>query len=177
MSEPATNIDFSSTKNYQDKLLTLLGESDPLSILESTPTELEKMISKYQALELRKRPFEGKWTPNEILGHLCDAEYLYAYRIKMILCEDHPDIHPMDQELWVTGQRYNDMDPTVLLNMFKHLRNFNLILWRGMGPKEFARTGRHVQRGEESLGLMIRMNAGHDLSHLDQLKRYLEALN
>jgi hypothetical protein len=34
----------------------------------------------------------------------------------------------------------------------------------------------HNERGPESLGLMLCMNAGHDLSHIDQLTRYLAAI-
>ena len=36
--------------------------------------------------------------------------------------------------------------------------------------------GLHAERGEEKLGFMLRMNAGHDLSHIDQIRRYIAAL-
>jgi hypothetical protein len=36
--------------------------------------------------------------------------------------------------------------------------------------------GRHNERGAESLAVMLRMQAGHDLSHLNQIDRYLCAI-
>ena len=59
--------------------------------------------------------------------------------------------------------------------MFRGLRSFNLAVWKQMTPSDFERVGKHNERGDESLGTMIRMLAGHDLSHIDQINRYLEA--
>jgi len=82
----------------------------------------------------------------------------------------------MDQEKWVAGQRYNEREPRELLADFRALRGISLQLWRLVGPAEETRVGLHNERGEESLGLMRRMNAGHDLSHLAQITKYLKAI-
>ena len=52
----------------------------------------------------------------------------------------------------------------------------HLALWTKLTPSQLARTGRHAERGVESLSMMIRMYAGHDLSHIDQITRYLAAI-
>ena len=44
-----------------------------------------------------------------------------------------------------------------------------------MSAADLQRTGQHNERGPESLGVMLRMMAGHDLSHLEQFSRYLQA--
>jgi hypothetical protein len=64
--------------------------------------------------------------------------------------------------------------PTV--EMFRTMREFNLALWNRMSPADLKRTGQHNERGPESLGVMLRMLAGHDLSHLDQITRYIQAV-
>lgn len=61
--------------------------------------------------------------------------------------------------------------------MFQTMRQFNLMLWKRMSPEDLARTGQHNERGAESLGVMLRMMAGHDLSHLHQITRYLRAVS
>jgi hypothetical protein len=38
------------------------------------------------------------------------------------------------------------------------------------------RTGEHNERGPESLDVMLRLLAGHDLSHLSQIARYVQAV-
>jgi hypothetical protein len=45
-----------------------------------------------------------------------------------------------------------------------------------MTAAELARVGVHNERGPESLELMRRMSAGHDLSHVDQIGRYVAAV-
>jgi hypothetical protein len=56
------------------------------------------------------------------------------------------------------------------------IRQFNLALWNRMLPADVQRTGQHNERGPESLGVMLRMLAGHDLSHRDQLTQYVQAI-
>jgi hypothetical protein len=60
--------------------------------------------------------------------------------------------------------------------MFRTLRQYNLALWKSMSPADLQRTGQHNERGPESLAVMLRMLAGHDLSHLDQIARYIRAV-
>jgi hypothetical protein len=151
-------------------------QPNPLEVLAQTTSTLADIVHKHSATVLRTRPFEGKWTPNEVIGHLADSEWVYAYRLRLILCEDNPTILGMNQDLWVAGQRHNEREPSELVEMFRTMRQFNLALWKRMSPADLKRTGRHNERGPESLGVMLRMLAGHDLSHLDQITRYIQAI-
>ncbi len=176
MTTPEPAIWLTDPAAYQDKLSVLLGDRDPLEVMASTPVTLAEIVSRHSAETMRVRPFEGKWTPSEIVGHLTDTEFVFGYRMRAILCEDNPKISGMDQELWVIGQRYNEPEPSELVDMFRGLRTYNLALWRRMSPEDLKRTGTHEERGPESLELMMRMEAGHDLSHIDQIQRYLAAI-
>jgi DinB superfamily len=162
---------------YRENLFKLLGDRDPLDVLAQTASVLNAIARKHSAAVLRTRPFEGKWTPNEVIGHLVDSEWVYGYRLRLVLCETDPAILGTSQELWVAGQRHNDREPAELVAIFRPMREFNLALWKRLSPADLQRSGRHNERGEESLGVMLRMMAGHDLSHLDQIARYLQALH
>jgi DinB superfamily len=133
-------------------------------------------VRKGSATVLRTRPFEGKWTPNEVIGHLADSEWVYGYRLRLILCEDNPPIRGTNQDLWVAGQRHNEREPSELVEMFRMMRQFNLALWKRISAADSERTGQHNERGPESLGVMLRMMAGHDLSHLVQIVRCIQAI-
>jgi len=160
---------------YRKKLLGLLGDRDPIAVMSQTADVLAKVVQQHSPKLMRTRPFPGKWTPNEVIGHLTDSEWVYGFRVRLILCEEKPTILGMDQDLWVAGQRHNEREPKELVDMFRSLRQFNLVVWKQIGPKEAARIGQHNERGAESLGQMLRMEAGHDLSHIDQINRYLDA--
>jgi|CXWL01.1.fsa_nt_gi hypothetical protein len=176
MAITAPVIEKGDSAAYQQKLMGLLGNRNPIEVMSKTADVLATFIEKNPPEVMRTRPFPGKWTPNEIVGHLCDSEWVYGFRIRLILCQDKPVILGMDQDQWVAGQRYNDRQPKELLTMFRSLRAANIELWKRMIPSDLLRVGKHNERGEESLGLMLKMNAGHDLSHIDQITRYLEAI-
>jgi hypothetical protein len=165
-----------SAQTYRDKMFNLLGDRNPLEVLAQTATTLADIVGKHPALLLRTRPCEGKWTPNEVIGHLTDSEWVYGYRLRLILCEDDPTILGTNQDLWVEGLRHNESEPSELVEVFRVLRQFNLTLWRRTSSADLERTSQHNERGRESLGVMLRLLAGHDLSHLDQIRRYIQAV-
>ncbi len=166
----------SDPQAYREKMFNLLSNRDPLEVLAQTAFTLADIVGKHSATVLRTRPFEGKWTPNEIIGHLTDSEWVYGYRLRLILCENDPTILGTKQDLWVAALRHNEREPSELVEIFRTMRLFNLTLWRRTSPEDLKRTGQHNERGPESLGVMLRLLAGHDLSHLDQITRYIQAV-
>jgi len=160
---------------YREKLFTLLGDRNPLEVMAQTASTLADIVHTHPAAVLRTRPFAGKWTPNEVIGHLVDGEWVYGYRLRLILSEDNPVIAGTNQNFWVAAQGHNEREPSELVEIFRTLRQFNLALWRSMSAANLQRTGQHNERGPESLGVMLRLLAGHDLSHLEQIRRYIRA--
>lgn len=176
MTKPPTETLVSAAQAYREKMFSLLGDRNPLEVLVQTASTLADTVSKHPAAVLGTRPFQGKWTPNEVIGHLTDNEWVYGYRLRLILCEDNPTILGTSQDSWVAALRHNEREPSELVEIFRTLRQFNLAVWRRTSPADLERTGRHNERGPESLGVMLRLLAGHDLSHLDQITRYIQAV-
>jgi hypothetical protein len=166
----------SAPQTYREKMFNLLGERNPLDVLGQTASILADIVGKHSEAVLRTRPFEGKWTPNEVIGHLTDSEWVYGYRLRLILSEDNPTILGTSQDSWVAALRHNEREPSEFVEIFRTLRQFNLAVWRRTLPADLERTGQHNERGPESLGVMLRLLAGHDLSHLDQITRYIQAV-
>jgi hypothetical protein len=169
-------LEVSAPGTYREKLFNLLAGRDPIEVLGQTASILADIVATYPAQVLRGRAIQGKWTPNEIIGHLTDSEWVYGYRLRLILCEDEPAILGFRQDAWVESQRHNEREPSELVEIFRRLRGFNLSVWRRMSPEDLQRTGQHNERGAESLAVMLPLLAGHDLSHLDQIRRYIQAL-
>jgi hypothetical protein len=140
MTTPQTGLSMSSSQAYREKMFNLLANRDPLDVLAQSASTLAGIVGKHSATVLRTRPFEGKWTPIEIIGHLTDSEWVYGYRLRLILSENDPAILGTNQDMWVAALRHNE-------------------------------------RGPESLDVMLRLLAGHDLSHLDQITRYIQAVH
>src|SRR5580658_448781 len=173
MTTAQSGLSMSASQAYREKMFSLLADRDPLEVLAQTPFTLADIVAKHSAAILRSRPFAGKWTPNEIIGHLTDSEWVDGYRLRLILSEDDPAILGTKQDLWIAALRHNEREPVELVEIFRTMRLFNLALWRRTSPADLKRTSQHNERGPEPLGVMLRLLAGHDLSHLDQITRYI----
>ncbi|HVH88194.1 MAG TPA: DinB family protein [Terriglobales bacterium] len=175
MTTAQTALSVPAPQAYRDKMFKLLGERDPLHVMGQTASRLDEIVRKHSPALLRTQPFEGKWTPNEVIGHLVDTEWVYGYRLRLIFSEDDPTILGTVQDSWVSRLRYNEREPSELVGIFRTLRELNLAVWKQTSPSDLERTGQHNERGPESLGVMLRLLAGHDLNHLEQITRYIEA--
>jgi hypothetical protein len=157
---------------YQLMLTGLVDDREPAEIEEETPSALERLVEA-AGPHLRTRPSGEEWSVLELLGHLVDAEIVYAARYRWTLAHDEPTLLGYDQDLWVDRLRHNEDDPAALLELFRVLRRTNLELWRRTPESERGRTGIHSERGPESLELSFRLIAGHDRFHLAQMERTL----
>ncbi len=165
----------SDPRGYQGHLLSLLGDDDPAAVQSATPGALRELVTQAGAA-LRKRPAPGEWSVIECIGHIGDAEVVYAARYRWILAHDVPTLIGYDQDRWVARLRHAEAEPDELLATFDALRSANVALWRRTSREERARIGRHEERGPESLDLSFRLIAGHDRFHLDQARRTLAAV-
>ncbi len=153
---------------YTERLIGLVGQREPLAVLQETPSRVEDIYRELKDNKLASSYGEGKWTAREILAHLVDTEGALAFRVRLALATEHPTIQPYDQDAWLA--LYRTIDAELAVEVFRSLRTWNLALFRALTPAQRERTAFHPERGEESVGLMIALLAGHDLNHLAQLE-------
>ena len=161
---------------YSAAVLDLLGDRDPVAVLRTTPSALHGAITGLSAKLLRQPEGDGKWSIAQVLQHLADSEMVWAWRVRLILAQDRPPLTGYDQDLWAERLRYADADPSDALHLFEVVRRANLRLVERASAAELNRVGVHVERGEESLAHLLRLNAGHDLLHLRQIDRILRSV-
>ena len=82
MDESKAKLERSDPEAYKQKIFGLLGNRSPMEVLSETPARLADIVSHTHADVLKTRPFPGKWTPNEIIGHLSDAEWVFGMRLR-----------------------------------------------------------------------------------------------
>jgi hypothetical protein len=96
--------------------------------------------------------------------------------MRMVLAHDRPALTGYDQDLWAERLGYDRADVEQAQQDLAVLRRSNLGLLAGASEEDRHRVGVHAERGEESVAHMIRMYAGHDLLHLQQLDRIRAAV-
>jgi len=156
---------------YVAALLDLLGDSDPVVILRQMPADLQRFLDTVPARVVVSPEAPGKWSIRDVIQHLADSELVGGLRLRMVLAHERPSLTGYDQDLWASRLRYCDVDVSDALEQFTVVRRANMRIWEHLSPADLARVGMHSERGEESLELMRRLYAGHDLLHLRQLER------
>lgn len=162
--------------DYTQALLRLLGDRDPIAVLDKTPSELARRVAGVSRDDLARPEAQGKWSVLQVLRHLGDSELVWGYRLRRIIAEERPPILGYDQDRWAERLHYEGADAEGALAEQRALRAGHMRLIRSLGPAERKRVGVHSERGEESIEHMLRMMAGHDTLHLNQLDRIRKTL-
>ena len=156
---------------YTAAILGLIENTEPLTILRSTPHDLGAAIEGLTSDQLATHEAPGKWSTRQVVLHLADSEVVFAWRLRLVLAHDQPPITGYDQDLWAERLRYDDADAAEALETFSVLRRSNLRLLERASPEALARYGVHAERGNESIAHMMKLYAGHDRLHLAQIAR------
>lgn len=156
---------------YSGAVIGLVGDQMPLDILTRTGPRMREAIRGLSKAQLARPEAPGKWSINHVLRHLADSEIVWGWRMRMALTHDRPPITGFDQDAWADRLNYGESDAEESIAEFDVLRAGNLRLLRNASPDDMKRVGVHAERGEESVGYMMRLYAGHDLMHLNQLER------
>lgn len=145
-------------------------------IVETLESQLSKTIVFLNAIgEARSahRYAEGKWTIKEVVGHLIDAERIFAYRALRIARGDKTALPGYDENAYAQSARFNDRRFSDLVDELNVVRRANLFLYRSFNEEEWLRTGTADGKPVSARALAY-ISAGHESHHLDILQsRYL----
>jgi hypothetical protein len=161
---------------YIASILDALGQRDPMEVLTEMPEALRQAISGLTPEQEGQPEAPGKWSIRQVVQHLADSELVGAFRFRMVLSHDGPELPGYDQDLFAERLRYEESDIPTALNDFTTLRRSNLRLLRRATPEDLKRVSHHAERGDEPLEYMIRLYAGHDRKHLGQIARIRQAI-
>jgi len=164
-----------TAEQYRSRMYSHVAEKDPLKLQAAAPARLAKLLKGVSTAKARKRPAPGKWSIAEIVAHIADTELVGGYRIRAILGAPGGPVIGFDQDVWVTALHYDKRDFKKSFEQYRALREANLALLKSLTPEQWKHHGMHNERGPESVETIVKMFAGHDLNHFQQIERILAA--
>ena len=162
--------------SYTASVIEALAGRDPLAVLREMPESLAAAIADVPTHLLGVPEAPGKWSIRQVIQHLADSELVGGNRFRMVMTQDRPALAGYDQDLWAERLRYSKSNVDQALEEFTSLRRANVRLFEQASDADLARVGLHSERGEESLGFMLKLYAGHDIVHLRQIARIRNAV-
>ena len=158
---------------YKARIMSYVEGKDATAVQRETASALAQLIAGAPVDKLTKRPDPDKWSVAELLAHLADAEIGAAWRYRQMIEHNGGPLSPFDQELWHKLGNYASASPTESLELFRLLRESNLRMFERLTPEQWERYGMHAERGKMSVHDLAQQIAGHDLNHLEQIRKIL----
>jgi DinB superfamily len=111
----------------------------------------------------------AKWSIKEVIGHLIDAERIFAYRALRFARNDPKPAAGFDQDPYVDAAESDARRWSDLISEFEHVRRANILFFRGLTPEAAMRSGtaNDAPVTVRALGYII---AGHELHHVGILR-------
>lgn len=146
-------------------------------ILEILTTELEATRRLLASLTEPQEVFRyapDKWSLREVIGHLIDTEWTFAYRGLCMARTDPAERPGFDQELWARASNAHHRPLDDLLSDLASARRASLSVYRSFTNTEWLRRG--VANGcEFTVRAMPFILAGHEIHHRKVIvDRYLD---
>ena len=115
----------------------------------------------------------GKWTVKELVGHCIDTERIMSTRALAFARGDVEAYPGFDQDVYVTGARFDARSPASLLAEWKGLHEANAALRESFSEEELDRAGM-ADGKPTTVRALWWVIAGHERHHMRVLReRYL----
>ncbi|MGH7475300.1 MAG: DinB family protein [Longimicrobiales bacterium] len=156
--------DRSEYAEYYDRYASLVPDGDIGATLASQFPVTRGMLAAVPADRERWAYEPGKWSFREVVGHLADAERVFADRALWIARDPDTPLPSMEQDLWASNSSARERPLPDLLDEWAAVREATVALVRGLDDVALARTGTAsgVRFTVRSFPWII---AGHELHH------------
>ena len=158
---------------YYERYVSLVPDGDVTGTLARQNEEVLALLGGVTEERAGFRYEPGKWSVKEVVGHVIDAERVFAYRAMAIARGDRAALPGMDQEEYMAGSDFDARTLADLAEEFSHPRRANVLMLRGLPAGAWSRRG--VASGNEvTVRALAYIIAGHAAHHLQVLRtRYL----
>jgi len=150
--------------------------TDVLGVLESQRVQMLQLFAARSERDGSFRYAPGKWTVKEVLGHINDAERIFAYRALRIARGDQTPLAAFEQEDFVRNGGFGERTLADLAEEFGLVRNASVALFRSLREDAWPRRGVASQK-EVTVRALAFITVGHQIHHRSILEeRYFLAI-
>jgi hypothetical protein len=158
---------------YYEKYIARVPDGDLIELLARHADETIAVLRNQPPDMADFKYAEGKWTVKEVIGHVCDAERIFGYRILRFGRADETPLSGFDENTYVPAGEFGDRTLESLLEEFAAVRQATIALIAGLPDAAWARVG-VANDNLISVRALAYIVVGHELHHREiLLTRYM----
>ena len=131
--------------------------------------EVERLLGSLDDAAARFRYAPDKWSVKELLGHVCDAERIFSYRLLRIARADATPLPGFDENAYVPPAEFDARPLPGLVREFLAVRASTIALAEGLPAAAWERRGQASGKTISARAL-IYITVGHLTHHLGVLR-------
>jgi uncharacterized damage-inducible protein DinB len=159
--------------DYYGKYIEKVPDADLTSLLREQAVETVTLLQGLTPHQANYAYAPGKWTVKEVVGHISDAERIFAYRALRIARKDETPLASFDENAYVANAEFGHRPLGDLLEELQVVRASTIHLAKSLDEEALARRGTASGHGI-SVRALLYIIAGHERHHVALLReRYL----
>ena len=144
-------------------------DGEILKFLETQLREVRSLLSTIPEGRGIHRYADGKWSIKEVIGHVCDAERIFAYRALRFARADATDLPGFDENAYVPAGAFDRRTMASLVDEVVQVRDATMSLVRTLDAEAGARRGT-ANAKSITVRALVWIMAGHMAHHAAVLR-------
>ena len=158
---------------YYGRYIALVSDGDVVATLEAQMRETQALLGGMPASMATYRYAPGKWSVNEMLGHVADSERIFAARALRFARADATQLPGFEQDDYVRNSSFDSYPLSDLAAELDTVRRSTIYLFRHLTEEAWQRAG-VANNAKVTVRALAYIIAGHELHHRGILQsRYL----
>ncbi|MES2274480.1 MAG: DinB family protein [Bacteroidota bacterium] len=158
---------------YYETYVSLVKTDNIINLLTKLQDSTFNFFNNLPADKAEYAYADGKWTIKQVVGHLIDAERVFAYRLFCFSRGDKSSLPSFDENSYVENGGFNKRSLLNLIEEFKTVRAANIYLLKSISNEQSVIVGT-ASNVPVSVRALAYIMAGHELHHLRIInERYL----
>ena len=159
--------------SYFAEYLNFGPEDHLLDILKSHHADLLEICQNLAKGQESFAYAPGKWSFQQLLGHIIDTERIFSYRALAISRGERQALPSFDENEYLLHSQYESQDFTDILTQYRHVRQATISLIESFSTIQANQLG-NANGQSVSVRALAWMIAGHEKHHIQVIKeRYL----
>jgi uncharacterized damage-inducible protein DinB len=168
MSNRPTTAEFSE---YYADYVGRVPEEDIVAALHAQTKYTTEILESFTDEQAERLHGTTKWTLKETLGHLCDAERIFAYRAMRIARGDKTPLPGFEQDDFIATGNFNNRDWDDQIAEYSALRQATISLARSLTPEMAEQVGT-ASNYPVSARALLYITVGHERRHVELIRQH-----